>query len=142
MEAERPAAAAAGAAADGEVAQQGHYNEVAENYETGKLVSSSMAHGKAPAVAVCHVACGREEAVPLVGHACPLAHQAAVANGGRPTSTLCLISCAAFFYSSIEYRDWVLGHLLRHFGLPDEARGWRGAGRGIALAWHLHCGVG
>ncbi|PSC70320.1 phytanoyl-dioxygenase [Micractinium conductrix] len=28
---------------------------------------------------------------------------------------------AAFFYSSIEYRDWVLGHLLRHMRLPDES---------------------
>lgn len=32
---------------------------------------------------------------------------------------------AAFFYSSVVYRDWVLAHLLRHFGLPDEVR--RGA---------------
>lgn len=28
----------------------------------------------------------------------------------------------AFFYSSVDYRDWVLGHLLRHFRLPDQAR--------------------
>lgn len=42
VEAHRPAAAAAAAAADGDGAQQGqHYNEVAENYETGKLVSRS-----------------------------------------------------------------------------------------------------
>lgn len=27
---------------------------------------------------------------------------------------------SAFFYSSVEYRDWVMGHLLRHFRLPDE----------------------
>lgn len=27
---------------------------------------------------------------------------------------------SAFFYSSIEYRDWVMGHLLHHFRLPDE----------------------
>lgn len=29
---------------------------------------------------------------------------------------------SAFFYSSIEYRDWVMGHLLHHFRLPDEVR--------------------
>ena len=28
----------------------------------------------------------------------------------------------AFFYSSVEYRDWVMAHLLRHFGLPNEVR--------------------
>ncbi|KAL4448274.1 hypothetical protein ABPG75_005493 [Micractinium tetrahymenae] len=27
---------------------------------------------------------------------------------------------SAFFYSSIEYRDWVMGHLLDHFRLPDQ----------------------
>lgn len=27
---------------------------------------------------------------------------------------------AAFFYSSQHYRDWVLGHLMRHMALPDE----------------------
>lgn len=29
---------------------------------------------------------------------------------------------SAFFYSSIEYRDWVMGHLLHHFRLPNEVR--------------------
>lgn len=27
---------------------------------------------------------------------------------------------AAFFYSSPEYRSWILEHLMRHFRLPDE----------------------
>ena len=27
---------------------------------------------------------------------------------------------AAFFYSSPDYRSWVMEHVLRHFGLPDE----------------------
>ncbi len=26
----------------------------------------------------------------------------------------------AFFYSSVEYRDWVLSRLLRHFDLPNK----------------------
>jgi hypothetical protein len=32
---------------------------------------------------------------------------------------------SAFFYSSPDYRDWVMKHLLCHFGLPHEvvARG-------------------
>lgn len=29
---------------------------------------------------------------------------------------------AAFFYSSEDYRDWVLGHLMRHMHLPDPVR--------------------
>lgn len=36
----------------------------------------------------------------------------------------------AFFYSSIDYRDWILGHLLCHFGLPSQVIWrWWGAGR-------------
>lgn len=40
---------------------------------------------------------------------------------------------AAFFYSSLEYRKWVLSHLLRHMHLPDPVS-WQGREVGRWLA--------
>lgn len=136
VEAGRPAAAAGGhpaaaGAAEGDGGQQQqHYNEVADNYEAGERRRVGDVRWQCS---------GRW----LQAMALPGMHPPRPCNcfsSGHLSLSACLLflaHCAAFFYSSEEYRDWVLSHLLRHFGLPDEASQ-RSAGgeEGSGMAWH------
>ena len=148
-EAGRTAAAGGGneapPAVDG-AAQEQHYTEVAENYEAGELaglpapLAGTLSGGNRTDGR--HALWSEGPPTPR-GLCCPSKH--------HPLFFCCSFP-AAFFYSSLEYRDWVLGHLLRHFGLPDEAsscccccrgaqhgmgrhgEGWRGAWS--SARWH------
>ena len=56
------------------------------------------------------------------GDAVAAAATSGTGSGGQHYDEVAANYEAAFFYSSVEYRDWVMGHVLRHFGLPDEVR--------------------
>lgn len=51
----------------------------------------------------------------------PAAAEPATAEPGHYESVAAAYE-KAFFYSSVEYRDWVLSHLLHHMGLPNQVR--------------------
>lgn len=65
------------------------------------------------------------------------------APGGQHYEEVAANYESAFFYSSLEYREWVMEHLMRHFGLPDEVGrmdrgrgdGWPGATSMLLLLW-------
>jgi hypothetical protein len=72
----------------------------------------------APAAAAAQQCAGGTGAVADFGGDTPAA--SASGPGGQHYEEVAASYEAAFFYSSPEYRAWVMERVLRHFGLPDE----------------------